>query len=159
MKRIALFLCFSIALISCEYFEKKKVYTEDIVNEELETINWKDVDQYPAFTECEPLDSKEERKRCFEHTLTNHVSNYFSSLNLIVSEDINDTLYIKLEIDKTGTIDVYSIKADNLTRAQIPKLDSLLERNIASLPKIYPAIKRGQQVHTEFTLPIIIKIE
>lgn len=158
MKR-SLVLLLMLSVMSCQYFDKKKVYAKDIVEEELETINWNDVDQYPAFAKCESLQEKQERKHCFESTLTEHVSSFFINQSIVVSEDINDTIYLKLEIDKAGTIDVYSIEADSLTRVQIPKLDSLIERNILSLPKIYPAIKRGQQVHTEFTLPIVIHID
>ena len=35
--------------------------------------------------------------------------------------------------------------------------DSLLVASVKDLPNIFPAIKRGQQVKTEFKLPIIIK--
>lgn len=159
MNRIVLLFLLSLILSSCQYFEKKKVYSEDIYKEELETINWNDVDQYPVFENCESLAGKEERKHCFETTLTKHISTFFTDQTIIVSKEINDTIRIKLEIDKAGTIDVYTIEADSLTRAEIPKLDSLIQRNILSLPKIYPAIKRGQEVHTEFTLPIIISFE
>lgn len=149
-------LCF---VFSCDYFGKKKVYSEDIIEEELKTISWNDVDQYPAFANCESLTNTSERKTCFETTLTKHVNSFFENQTIIVSEDIKDTLFLKMEIDKTGAIAARSIKADSLTRVQIPKLDSLIQVNILSLPKIYPAIKRGQQVNTEFTLPIIINIK
>ncbi|MDT0558960.1 hypothetical protein RM697_09895 [Ichthyenterobacterium sp. W332] len=159
MKRLGSLLFLFMVLNSCQYFEKKKVYSQDIYEEELKTINWNDVDQYPAFENCESVTIKQDRKQCFETTLTQYINTYFSNQNIIVSHDINDTLYLKLEIDKAGTIDVYSIEADSLTRAHIPKLDSLVERNILALPKIYPAIKRGQEVNTEFLLPIVIKLD
>jgi len=34
-----------------------------------------------------------------------------------------------------------------------------LNSSIDSLPKIYPAIKRGQSVSTEFVLPIVVNTD
>ncbi|WP_353779642.1 hypothetical protein [Winogradskyella sp. 3972H.M.0a.05] len=157
--RRSLLLLLLISVASCQYFDKKKVYTEDIVKEELETINWNDVDQYPSFSNCEALQEKLERKQCFETTLIDHVANYFSNQNIVVSEDIEDTLTLKIAIDKQGVLSLQTLEIDSLTQAQIPKLDSLVNRSLLTLPKIFPAIKRGQQVDTEFTLPIVIRID
>ena len=44
------------------------------------------------------------------------------------------------------------------TVIQIPEIDSLLHESLKGIPKITPAIKRGQQVTTAFELPIIVKI-
>lgn len=159
MKSIVSLLFLFLFLNSCQYFEKKKVYSDDIFEEMNRAIKWNEVDQYPAFSNCESLTEKHERKQCFENTLKRHINTFFSNQTIIVSEDIDDTLRLKLKIDKAGVIEVLSIQADSLTKIQIPQLDSLVKNNIASLPKIYPAIKRGQQVDTEFNLPIIIKIE
>ena len=158
MKRV-LFLLSVLCCVSCQYFDKKKVYAEDIVEEEIKTINWNDVDQYPAFVECETLQDKQERKQCFEATLSNHVTTFFANQNIVVSEDIQDTLILKIAIDKEGELALKASKMDSLTKAQIPMLDSLIHQSLVSLPKIFPAIKRGQQVDTEFTLPIVISVQ
>ena len=50
------------------------------------------------------------------------------------------------------------MEVDSLTNQEIPNIKVLLAKSIDSLPKIFPAIKRGQQVKTEFKLPIIIKV-
>ena len=46
-----------------------------------------------------------------------------------------------------------------LTKQQIPGLDSLLNYSLKGLPKLYPAIKRSQQVQTAFQLPLVLKVK
>lgn len=148
-----------LLLFSCDYFESKKVKTEDIVSQEREAIDWTAVDEYPSFDGCEDLVEKLERKQCFEHTILNHVNQFLSEQMLVVSEDVEDTISIKLKVDKRGEISVLKINSKPETQLVIPTIDSLLTQSIASLPKIYPAIKRGQQVKTEFVLPVVVSIK
>ena len=157
MKRIIL-VFFIILLSSCSYFEKKKVYTNDIVEEELQAINWKDVDQYPSFDACENLSNTFNKKQCFEKTLRDCVNTYLSKQNIIVTKDVEDTIKLKININHIGKLSIKMIKINDEVKLQIPKIDSLLRHSFDSLPKIYPAIKRGQQVETEFVLPIVVKI-
>jgi hypothetical protein len=50
-------------------------------------------------------------------------------------------------------------KIDSVTLHEIPNIKELLKNSLDSLPEIYPAIKRGQQVKTAFTLPVIIQVD
>jgi len=158
MNRLIIFL-FLATFFSCEYFDKKKVYTKDILEEELQTFNWKDVDEYPTFESCESTSGKENKKVCFENTLRNVLNNNLAQYQIIVSEEINDTVQLKITIDNTGQFFIDDIISAETTKVEIPQLDSLLRKSFDSLPKIYPAIKRSQQVKTQFILPVIIKIE
>jgi hypothetical protein len=157
MKNLTIFI-FILSLSSCEYFDKKKVNSQDIVNEELQTFNWNDVDEYPSFKVCESLSSKQESKHCFETTLITHITNRLSKEVIVVTENVEDTVMIKFHISETGNLSVLNIKNKETTKVQIPNLESLLLNSLDSLPKIFPAIKRGQQVKTEFTLPIVIQV-
>ena len=146
-------------MVSCDYFDNKKVSSQDIIKQELQTINWSEVDEYPSFSECDSVSEKQERKECFETIILKHVNSYLSQHHIIVSEDIKDTIKVKLAISNTGKINVLAIKAKPETLKIIPEIDSLLRGSINTLPKIFPAIKRGQQVHTEFVLPVVISIQ
>lgn len=157
MKRLILVCCL-LVFISCNYFEKKKVYTEDILQEELKTFNWNDVDEYPTFSSCDTTSGKENKKLCFENTLLQILNNSLSKQMIVVTKEVNDTIILKVTIDNQGNFKVNDIESNELTIAQIPKIDSLLIHSFDSLPKIYPAIKRGQQVTTEFSLPVVVKI-
>ena len=158
MNRIA-FLLLIVLFTSCNYFEKKKVNPEDLLEEELQTFNWNDVDTYPTFNGCDSITAKKESKICFQNTLLQHVNSYLANQNIVVSEDVNDTLRLKLIIDNKGLLKVESIKIKEETRFQIPVIDSLMRQSLKGIPKIYPAIKRGQQVTTAFELPVIVQID
>ncbi|QNK79130.1 hypothetical protein H7F37_10460 [Winogradskyella sp. PAMC22761] len=145
-------------MISCDYFDKKKVYTEDLLEEELQTFNWNDVDAYPTFTSCDSVSVKEDRKICFQNTLITNVNQYLAHQNLVVSKDVSDTIVLKIIIDYNGKLEVESIAIKPETVSEIPEIDSLLRQSLKTIPKIYPAIKRGQQVTTAFEFPVNVNI-
>ncbi|WP_438963762.1 hypothetical protein [Winogradskyella sp.] len=157
--RSLMFLFILLFATSCDYFEKKKVYSEDLLNEELQTFNWNEVDTYPTFSSCDSLTSKEESKTCFQNTLLSNVNSYLSNQNLIVTNDVNDTIKLQIVIDKNGELNVESMTYKPETKTEIPNIDSLLINSLKTIPKIYPAIKRGQQVTTSFEFPIVVRID
>lgn len=157
MKQICVFLGFLI-LISCEYFNVKKTSSDAILKEELQTFNWNEVDEYPSFPECDSAISKQKRKQCFEYVLTTHITKFLQKDTIVVTQNIEDTLLLQLQISEKGELSVLHIKVDSLTSQEIPNIKDLLLHGLDSLPKIFPAIKRGQQVKTEFKLPVIISV-
>lgn len=156
MKQLyVILICLSVT--SCGYFDAKKTSSETILENELLTFNWSEVDEYPAFSSCDETASKAKKKQCFQATLTNIITQNLKRDTLIVTQDVNDTVYMKFEISSKGLLTLKNIKADSLTVNQIPNIKNLLRKSIDSLPTIYPAIKRGQQVKTVFTLPVIVQ--
>lgn len=158
MNRVV-FLFVILLLTSCDYFEKQKVDSKDLLEEELQTFNWNDVDTYPTFSGCDSITVKEESKICFQNTLLDNVNQFLQEQNIVVSDDVNDTIRLKLIVDNKGLLKVDSIIIKEETRFQIPEIDSLLQQSVTTVPKIYPAIKRGQQVTTAFELPVIVRID
>ena len=158
MRQICVFLLL-MTLTSCEYFNVKKTSSEAILKEELKTFNWNDVDEYPTFSVCDSLSTKHEKKQCFGSVLNMHITTYLQKEAIIVTQDINDTIDLQFKISDKGVLTLLNAKIDSLTIAQIPNIKSLLTKSLDSLPNIFPAIKRGQQVTTEFKLPIIISVE
>ncbi|MFT5846637.1 hypothetical protein [Psychroserpens sp.] len=158
MNRIIAFVFF-ITFCSCEFIEKKKVYSSDILKEELQAFNWNEVDEYPSFESCDANSDKVRKKACFENTLRQILNENLSQYTIIVSEEIHDTVKLNISIDSKGVFVINDIICKEITRKEIPQLDSLLRHSLNALPKIYPAIKRSQQVKTQFSLPVIIKID
>nr|WP_321227151.1 hypothetical protein [uncultured Psychroserpens sp.] len=158
MNRIIAFLLL-MTFCSCDFIEKKKVYSNDILDEELKTFNWNDVDEYPTFESCDTTLNIASKKSCFENTLRQILNENLAKSKIIVSEEINDTVQLKITIDSQGTFVINNIVSNEVTQTEIPQLDSLLRKSLDSLPKIYPAIKRSQEVKVQFSLPVIIKIE
>lgn len=157
MRQTIVLLLF-LMLTSCEYFKVKKTSPEAILKEELQTFNWNDVDEYPSFSVCDSLTAKQDKKSCFQKVLTTHISEFLKNEIIVVSKDISDTIVLNFQVSETGNLKLLHAKIDTVTTKEIPEIKSLLAKSLDSLPKIFPAIKRGQQVKTEFKLPVIIKV-
>lgn len=157
MKQSCLFLLFLVTT-SCDYFDVKKTSSEAILNEELKTFNWSEVDEYPSFSICESEASKAAKKGCFQNTLIQAITENIKTDTIVVSQNLSDTLVIKFQISDKGKLSVLDFKVDSIVLSEIPNIRQLINSGLDSLPRIYPAIKRGQQVKTEFTLPVVIQV-
>ncbi len=159
MKHLFLLMILLGSAASCQFFETEKISTETFYEEDLKTIDWKDVDQYPSFSDCSSITDKKLQKNCFETTLSNHLYQSISRRKIIASHTINDTVFLGFSISNKGELSVNNIKMDSLVRNEIPLLETWIFQSIDSLSPIAPAHKRGIPVKTEFTLPIIIKTQ
>ncbi|TXE09691.1 hypothetical protein FUA26_09385 [Seonamhaeicola algicola] len=148
-----------IFFTSCQYFEAKKTTSEAILNEELKTFNWDEVDVYPSFSICDSLVTKATKRACFEHTLSAHILNFLQEEVIVVTQDVNDTITLNFKISEKGAITLNKTDIDSVTLQEIPNLKVLINNSLQTLPKVYAAIKRDQYVKTTFTLPIIIGVE
>ena len=157
MRNLLVFI-FILLLTSCEYFNVKKTSSEAILKEELQTFNWNDVDEYPSFTICDSATSKEDKTLCFQQTITENITSYLLKERIVVTQDINDTIMLHFQVSKKGELLLLQAKIDSLTTQEIPNIRQFLNNSLDSLPKIFPAIKRGQQVTIEFKLPIVIHV-
>ncbi|WP_242084296.1 hypothetical protein [Aestuariivivens sediminis] len=157
MIRFCIFLI-GLALYSCEYFNVKKISPEAILNEELRTFNWDEVDAYPSFTACDSFSSKQDQKQCFERILTKHIMTNLQQELIVVTQDINDTMILQFQVSETGNLSLQGVQMDSITSREIPNIKDLLFRSLDSLPEIFPAVKRRQKVKSEFKLPIIIQV-
>lgn len=154
MKRIGLLWLF-ILVLSCDNFNKK-IEANELLEEELKTFDWNDVDTFPAFETCESATSKQESKQCFESTLTQHILAYLSEMPLVSSEELHDTIKVAFRISEEGQLTINEVRANQLVRDLFPDLDAMIRNSLKELPKTYPALKRGQKVKTQFELPIVV---
>lgn len=157
MKHICIFVLF-LLLSSCEYFNVKKTSSDVYLNEELQTFNWNEVDTYPKFTTCDSIITKHQSKTCFQSIITKHILNALEDENLVVTQDIKDTIIIEFKISDKGKLTLLDTRIDSVTIQVIPNIKNLISESLDSLPDIFPAIKRGQQVTTMFSLPIIVNV-
>ncbi|MDN3595487.1 hypothetical protein [Zunongwangia endophytica] len=148
-----------LLVISCN-FETKKISSEEVLEQESRALNWKEVDEYPAFEDCQQETELAAAKRCFETKVAENLYAYLEKQQPVVSKSIDDTIFIYLEVTKTGKPEIDSISViDSTVTNQLPKIANWLRESIDSLPKIYPASKRGIPVSTAFKMPIVIKAE
>jgi len=144
---------------SCQFFETEKISSETFYDEEIKTIDWKDVDQYPVFKSCETFSEKKAQKNCFENTLATYLFKAVTSNKDMSIKDLNDTVYVKFSVSEKGQLLVKSIEMDSLTQAELPNLEKSLRIKIDSIKLIAPAYKRGIPVKTKFTLPIVLQTD
>src|SRR5690625_4747705 len=112
MKYIYLLLlcCF---MSSCEFFQMEERTASDVIlEEELHTINWHEVDTYPVFNDCSTVaDSKQ--LTCFTEALHNKIlhgmqryamTNELDSvvkLHLLITIDADKNLRFSTELDSS----------------------------------------------------------
>lgn len=153
------FLGFLLVLYSCQYFNTERISSETFYEDEIESINWSDVDTYPAFPECEKFTEKEDQKSCFQNVVNTAIKQELSEENLVTSQEIDETVIIILQIDKTGTMVIQELIADTLTINKIPSLSRLFQESISKISSPAPAYKRGIPVTTTIRLPFILNSE
>jgi len=147
-----------VLCISCKYISKPVVPENTLVEQEMETINWDTVDQYPSFLDCDSIPD-DEVKQCFQQTLTNHIYESLLKHEFKVTEAIDDRIHVTLLIQYDGKIQIEAIDTSEIIDTKLPKLKTLITQSVANLPSVAPAHKRGIPVTTKFKLPIIIHVE
>ena len=159
MMKYILSLFFFFFFFSCELNINKKISVDEILDEEWKTFNWSDVDEYPSFSTCDSLSSLSLKKECFIFTLSNQISVDLISNTKTVNRIIQDTVILKFTISKDGKIDFDELIVDESIIDLRSLIDLSFKSSIKKLPKIFPAIKRGQQVNVKFSLPIYVSTE
>ena len=152
------FLIFLLFLAtSCQFFETEKVSSEEIYKEEMETIDWKDVDRYPSFSNCKNQLEKPEQKDCFINTISSHLYKSISSEKMVSVREVYDTVKVNFEVSRNGELSILEIKMDTVLQKEFPNLEAWILQSIDSLKPVAPAYKRGIPVKTQFILPVIIQ--
>lgn len=150
---------FLLVLVSCEQFETRKITSEELLSEESRELNWNQVDQYPAFSECREFVQVEAAKACFEKKVTGYFYARLEEKQPVVTDSFEDTLHLFLTVSERGVPTVDSIQIDSIIVYHLPDIREWLEQSVDSLPKIFPASKRGIPVATKFRMPIVVKAE
>ena len=83
-----------VSFQSCQFFETEKISSETFLKDEIKSINWKDVDQYPIFLNCDTFTEKKQQKSCFESTLSAHLYQVINSEKMTVTNELNETLVL-----------------------------------------------------------------
>jgi len=156
MKRFGVLFC-CLLLVSCNWLTSKNEVKENLIQKELDAINWNDVDRYPLFEDCDETLSREEQKRCFQNGFNQHFLKSLQQQPLVVHQNLNDTLKVQLLIGKDGEVSILQIKKSKRIAEQIPEIDTLIAHSVETLPKVYPALKRDIPVNMKIQMPIILK--
>jgi hypothetical protein len=158
LKQYSLFLVF-ILFNSCQYFDKQVPSEKELLQKELKSINWKEVDEYPSVVDCDKIDDKKQRQQCFFEVLTQLIQEKLCNDTLAMLYPELDTIEVKVTVFPNATMKFEpQFPKDSVAYDKI-KIDSILKARLVDFPKINPAIKRGLPVKTQFILPVILKVE
>ena len=159
--RKTLIIIFCFLSISCEFnFQiDKKITVDEFINEELKSLNWNDVDQYPVFENCLEINNVKNKNNCFVETITSSFRENLKTNNLVLNRTLIDTVRMVLKVDKIGKISIENMTVSDQNNKYKEVITKSFENTVSSLPKLYPAIKRGQEVDVIFNIPIIISTE
>ncbi len=158
MKRNLIFLVLMI-FSSCQYLEKQVPSEKELLEKELEAINWKEVDEYPSFANCDSLEEKKLRQQCFFDYLTQLIQEKLSADTLSILYPELDTIEVKVTVFPDSKMQFEPQFPKDSVAYDTVKIDSILHSKLVNFPQVNPAIKRGLPVKTQFILPVILKVE
>ena len=78
---------------------------------------------------------------------------------MVLNRTLIDTVFIKFKVDKKGIIEIDNIEIGEKILQYKEVINQSFVKTAANLPKLYPAIKRGQEVDVTFELPILVSTE
>lgn len=147
-----------MAFASCRFVDSGPS-EDELLQRELKSINWKEVDQFPSVSDCESIQDKEMRKQCFFDFLAQAIQQRLSSDTLSVLYPQLDTINVKVTVFPDSTVQFEPQFPADSTTYDVHRIDSILHGRLADFPKISPATKRGIPVKSQFILPVILKTE
>lgn len=159
MRKIFLITISLLAFSSCQYFEKPVPSKETLLEKEMKSINWKEVDEFPSISDCEKLGDKETRKQCFFEFLAQTIQQKLAIDTLSILYPELDTIEVKVTVFPDSRLEFEPQFPKDTVAYDTIRIDSILHARLVDFPKVSPAIKRGMPVKSQFVLPVILKIE
>lgn len=155
----ALTLLFLILIFSCQYFGGEVPSKKELLDKELNAINWNEVDVFPSFSECDKIKDERMQNQCFFEFLTQTIQEKLSSDTLASLYPELDTIEVKVTVFPNSSMKFEPQFPKDNTAYDTIKMDSIIKSRLVNFPKVNPATKRGLTVKTQFILPVIIKTE
>ena len=153
MKIINLFLLIFLILGCKENYNQKKIEISSSI------IKWNVNDEPPSIKLCDEIVSELDRDICFKEKLIRLIYDNIDFSEIVVENNLNDTLIISILINQRGKISLLKSFVPKKIKNHIPIIDTIILKAINDLPNILPATKTniGVQVSSSFELPIILK--
>jgi hypothetical protein len=158
-KTTLIFSFFFFLACDLDFQISKKISVDEFVNDEMKSFNWSEVDQFPVFENCIKINETSEKNNCFIRTISDSLSLNFIKNDLVLNRTLIDTVFIKFKVDKKGIIEIDNIEIGEKILPYKEVINQSFVKTVANLPKLYPAIKRGQEVDITFDLPILVSTE
>lgn len=147
-----------LLLASCQYFNSQVPDADTLLEQELQSINWNQVDEWPSFDSCDSLVGKDQKNQCFLSQLNQLIQEKLNTDTLAILYPQIDTLQLKVTVLPNATFD-FQAPNDQTNPYSNAALDSIFKARLVDFPKVHPAVKRGIPVKTQFVVPVILNVE
>jgi len=159
MKKITLLLLAMLLASSCQYFDKQVPDKDQLLQQRLKEINWKEVSSYPSLAECDVITDRNLKKECFFAAMTQLVQQKLGVDTIGMLYPEIDTIQVKVTVFADATLKFEpQFPADSVSYDKMA-IDSILKSRLVDFPKIEPAQKEGIPVTTQFILPVILDVK
>lgn len=142
---------------SCQYLEKQVPSEKELLEKEMNAINWKEVDEFPSIADCDAVKDKDQKKKCFFEYLVQLIQQKLSVDTLSILYPKLDTINVTVTVFPDSTMQFETEIIQDTLDISAPKIDSIIKARLVDFPKVNPAIKRGIPVKTQFVLPVIVQ--
>ncbi len=156
MRKSWLVFVIPLILMSCQWINNALPNEQNLLEEELNKIDWTKVDNFPSFEQCDTIADTQLQNECFFSSLVNSLQNQLSHDTLKGKFFFKDTLKITVTIKSNAEVALQLQKPDSLT-IDFLRIDSLLQHKKISFSGLIPATKRGVPVNTQFVIPIVLE--
>ena len=147
---------FLLLITSCDHLSFSKIKKNQVLDT---LVNFSSVDTSPSFKVCDSIIDKQKKSDCFRTTIHQKIGMELHKHEFSLKNPISEIVYVDLLINSKGKIILETIESSENMKIQLPKLAAILKVSVASIPSIYPAIKRGIPVTTKYRLPIKIELK
>lgn len=153
-KSALLFLVFLLA--SCQWFAPKEALKQDILSQDRQTVDWKQVDRYPVFDGCGEEMSQTELLACFTESLSDQLSVVLKQSTTSHSLSSSDTLWGIVRVTAQGHVFMDSLSTPSVAiQDSLPLWQSRFNQVFEKMPVVAPALKRGVPVGSLYRLPMV----
>ncbi|HEU4495686.1 MAG TPA: hypothetical protein VFR70_01420 [Flavobacterium sp.] len=159
MKILATVLISAFFFSSCQNGTNSAISEEELLQQELKKIDWKQVDEFPSAEACDSIADAAGRKQCFFDFLAVAVQQKLDEAPLSAFYPESDTIQLRVTVYPDSKLDFEPLFPESGAPGGRQKIDSILRSRLADFPKINPALKRGIPVKSQFILPIILNVE
>lgn len=141
---------------SCGWITSKEEKTWELVNKEMQQIDWTDVDNYPLFENCDETLTKASQRACFEKELLLNCAKILNQYEFVLDANIDTRVYVDFLVDENGKVTVLNIQKDDQIDDKMPEFNQIISQGLEDLPPVAPALKRGIPVKAKFRIPIVL---
>tara|TARA_B110000977_G_scaffold10522_1_gene13758 strand:- start:2057 stop:2533 length:477 start_codon:yes stop_codon:yes gene_type:complete len=157
--RKVLYLGLICLFYNCAWLTPKEELKAQYVADQLKEIDWQSVDLYPLFESCEETLSKSLQKECFEAVIKEKIVWVVQQMFDQDSLSFSGTFSIDFKVNASADIHIQKIDGFTGSMKEMQSFEKRIQKEIAFLPFLSPAVKQGIPVTTRFQIPIEIHLD